>query len=1530
MSAGARVRAYVKRAALGVLVVVVAVVALVAWLTQSESGRARLLAIALGQANAVLPGRVQARELVRLDLSGVELRGLRVVDPGGAEVATLSRLAVSFDARALLSGRGVVHAVTVEQGKVDLRELGPTRGLVAAFVDPKAPPAPPSAAPAPFVRVEQIELTGLDVRAPELPELGQVDVLGLGLSASFELDGEPSATVSGLHARLARDGQPLGQVRQLSLTLAPGRELSAAELELELAGITLSLHTELLSPAQAEWRRAPLRGELEVSGVTAERLATLLRRRALSDAFDGAAGLQAALLGSAEELWLRANVSTAAGELAFRAALVELKRLTLGAWARELRASALRAGLPSELVTFELWASADASREGVTPIVVELSGARAGEAELPELRLAAVVSPGSARGLTLGLRDGPSQLGAEGFVDFAGSGKLRLSATILPETLAKWQRLSRRPVAARGSLEADLNVELDAERRLKAKGSVDARQLAFGDAFARRASVKLDVSGELLRPRGSASLLLEDARLGASAVPRLALTIVGGPSDYALQLRSALAVGNADADLRLSREAEHVSLSGTARGSSHGKPWQLEVSPTRIAKTGHVQTEGIELRAAGQSAKLSGRASPGSAEVELTTGALDLEPLGQLMGLEQQLKGKLQLTARLTGDLTLPRLDLALSGASLSVAERPPVDLSLQLELDARAGELKLQGTLSSALLAGAEPALRLGLLAAHRFHGGRAWASQLLAGELDAKLNLTRLHSSFVAAWLESTTFPAQGRLSGEAHVTGTFADPRLALRLDAEADVRGARLDVATRLTYRAGVARLALTTTDAGGAWLTLEGALEVSQRPLDVAQLSARLPRALSDESWRLHLRAEERELTRLPGLTSELPVAVAAQLSVTHQPRAEPELVLEASARPTRLPEAFSGARCSVGQPRAQLRAQLAAAELRASLVVLDGGRQLAEAKLSGPLGLAKALAGEAPELGELRASVQAARLELASLPLVCGLARGTVDANITLSDPLGARPRLDAALSASGLSLGAPQQVDVELRAAVARDSASVDVELVADRAVSKLHVELPVTLERGRVALARSAPIRADLSLRGLPLAPLLPSAGPISYASGSIDGDARVRGTLDAPQLQGRLELNDIAFTATDVAQPLRDVRGRIEFTHDKLLLKGFEAHDRSGVLLLDGQLRFQDSRHLELQLDVETKEFPLRQQGQVVATADVRAKVRTVVRPERTDVAIELGAVDVWIESTEIRRGVELAQHPDFVVDGAAPPLDASTEVESVSVEARKRAPRVTMLELTTGDKVWIKRGDFAVKLHANLTTRIAGDDALVKGRVALTRGYLDLMGKTFELERDSYLDFIGSAAPDPALSIKATHQNRRSGSTVTVSITGRSSAPVLTFSVDEQTVSVGEAFGAIYGSQQSNRDPKEANGQARAFVGGLTAGLLATTARRELGAAAPIIMVEPGEQSGQGRIRAGFEFDSLVPSFLRRFVTGVYFEGIVANESSGDANLQKSDARVQAGFLLELYFPYNFFSAGQRGPGSTWSLDVGWQL
>ncbi|HEX6275479.1 MAG TPA: hypothetical protein VFZ53_20705, partial [Polyangiaceae bacterium] len=224
-----------KRVALGVAVLLALLVVGLVVLTQTAPGRAALLSVVLPRLDALLPGRVEARELSRLGFSGVRLRGLRVLDPGEKEVLRLDDVDVELAFGELLDGRIVVPAVRLTGGSVDLRLLAETRrGLVAAFVDPDAPKTPPSGAPPPYVAVRRVTIRALDVRAPAAGPVGQIDLRALALDASFELDGTPAASLDRLDATLERAGTKLGRLERAAARLARGKKPSHADLALTL------------------------------------------------------------------------------------------------------------------------------------------------------------------------------------------------------------------------------------------------------------------------------------------------------------------------------------------------------------------------------------------------------------------------------------------------------------------------------------------------------------------------------------------------------------------------------------------------------------------------------------------------------------------------------------------------------------------------------------------------------------------------------------------------------------------------------------------------------------------------------------------------------------------------------------------------------------------------------------------------------------------------------------------------------------------------------------------------------------------------------------------------------------------------------------------------------------------------------------------------------------------------------------------------------------------------------------------------
>ena len=176
----------------------------------------------------------------------------------------------------------------------------------------------------------------------------------------------------------------------------------------------------------------------------------------------------------------------------------------------------------------------------------------------------------------------------------------------------------------------------------------------------------------------------------------------------------------------------------------------------------------------------------------------------------------------------------------------------------------------------------------------------------------------------------------------------------------------------------------------------------------------------------------------------------------------------------------------------------------------------------------------------------------------------------------------------------------------------------------------------------------------------------------------------------------------------------------------------------------------------------------------------------------------------------------------------------------------------------------------------------------------------------------------------LEITASSVNRASNQVVSVRIGGRASAPKLEFFVDDVQADAGQAASAMFGGRGGAGD-SNAQGEAKSFVAGIMAGVMAMSARRELGDAMPILMLEPAEDMRASRVRAGFELDKLVPAFLEPIIRGVYLEGIFAGGSEQNA----SSSGVQGGVLLELYFPHDLVTAGQYGPGQTWSIDFGWE-
>lgn len=1460
-------------------------------------GRARLLGVALPRIDDALPGSVRIGALTRLTPWGVTLSTLVLVDPSGAEVVRLERVRAELDARALAGGRIVLRTLELGPGHVDLRELDvPGRGLLAALVDPDAPAAEASNEPGPYLRIDRARVHGLLVRAPEVSPLGALEVRELELSAQVELDNGPRVRLDALDARILRSGQPWATLGPVTALLGRGGEPSSLAARIDVGGASVRVTARGVLPPAPGFEAHPLTAELHVDKVRAETLALVLSDPTLEELFTGELGLELTASGSVDALRVRSVLRTDAGPVQLGLQLRDRALLELSASAAELVLSRIRPGFPQAPLSFALTSSADLSESAPIPLQLRLHSSRLGRHALPELDAQGTWRDGALRGLLAVARRGASALRVKGDVapDFDLTTRIDLRG---PELVTLAEALGS-PDAPGGRLAGDLNVKRDASGEMSVAGDLSAEGLTLAGLALAGADVSLDVKGKPPELVGKVHAQLRGMTAGGARLRRADVRIEGGPAQYRVRATADLPQLHGALDLRVRPRGGGVTVEGSAEGELEKTPFALTLGSTTISAAGSVATQGLRLQLAGQTLEASGMLDPSRSALVVTASRLDLDGLSRLLGLAPAISGRADLSARLSGSLERPLVSAQLSATGLRRSTSEPMDAALQAELDVPAGQLELSGKVSASAVSRGD-VLGASFRLSASFDAALGWLERLEGAQSSLQVELQRLDLAQLEPWA-GRPLPALGRLG------------------------------VQLRLAQANGHLETALEVNDERGPWLDLGAELTAPPRTAgDGRDVAAVLREWPARARWKAHATLAKRTLDEhwpeqeLPGYLD-----LDGKLSISHEPGEEPRA--DASVHLAQNAARAVPAGCDADGLELALDAALADGRLNATVLGLHRRVELLRGSSAVDVRLEPLLRGQQPLLGALSSQWVSRRLDLKKLPFSCQRLRGTLDAKVEIVDLLGEQPRIAATLKATQLSLGAEPALDVELRAHADSSAARVEADLAAPLGRSTLRAALPISWSKGSVSVSPTARLSAHARLLNLPLAPLLDPAGAVSHARGRVTGELHVQGPLNELQPSGRVELEDAELTATSLAQPLHGVRGRFAFKDKRLELTGLEARDKDGLLELNGHVTILGPTSLEATLNVKAKEFPLRQRGQVVATTSGEASVQAQLSSTGTDVAVELKNVDTWLEKSAARGGISLDAHPDVTVTGAPPAPSTEEKAPAERAAPGARAPEVSAdarpsrLSLDATDHFWVKRDDFAIQLSMRLVAQLGAAETSVKGRVDLHRGYLDLLGKVFDIRRGSHLEFTGGQVSDPVIAIEASHERRSSGKTIHVKISGRASRPELRFFIDEAEVSAGTALEELIG-RQSSRGEESARNDAASFVSGVTAGLLATSARRELGAAAPIIMIEPGAQSGEGRIRAGFELDSLIPKALASLITGVYLEGIVTNEEA--AGQQSS---TQAGVLVELYFPNQLFSTGQWGPGATWSIDWGWQL
>ncbi len=1466
--------------------------------------RAAILDRVLPLAGASLEGTLEVADVRWPRADRIELRGVTLRDRHGARAAAVERASLNLRLSALLAGQVTVSRVEVDRLFVALDLSDRQRGLLSMFAsdgpEPPEPAAPRALSPIAIeveslcVRDGQVQLRAAPSRRFELRPLDAcvrlhvADSFGLSLrrvSGVLSHEGQAVLAIGHAQAQLAR--------AELAGSLTAG---GTAELRFDgrLVATAISKQTLEAAGVPVEWLRAKIATDVKVRG-----RGDAIDAQVELAAADGGARIQAAF--DPQQI-LKVQLTTER---------LDLRELTTF----DLEPIAISASGRAEL------------GQAAFPIRLHVPGGRYGDLPLPQLTARAQIQ-GDGRVLLqrATVRYGAAELEARGSVETSGA--IHAEAELDVPALGALPPLERALAQLGGALTARATFDIAAGGSVSVEGRLMLRDGQYQEQRVQQLKAELEARHLTTAPELDVKVHATELQAAGQHFAHLSLGVEGGPDRFRIRARA--------------RGAQQLDVRGVIARDERGwrSPW-LRASAALAqgkltARMGGVRfVPGERLRVSSLAAEFLGARLHGSGSLALdrqhvnatlSARAADLRELTRVLA-GSAAPGQLSAKLELEGPLARPSLAVRANywDGPRFAGSRGRAALDAEVNL--------ARGRARAALEVGAGPA-RGALSVESQWARGRPLSAALRSGRHTVGARVSNVSFSALRRVPALASAPAlRGTLATELHAEGNLERLRASSRsqIDLQPEAGGSPV----RLTVDAGYgdARLTLEANarDGQGQIVRVAGALDARLEPLlENPESPAEL---IAGHRWNMALDVARRRLWRWPGasqlgITKALaPVAVSAKGRVTHEPHAEPEGELDATVAwiPNAAPASHAG--CS-DTHSAQLRASavLGGGSVRLQVQGEANQRAVLRADTSVRMRMSEWARGSSLAMIPSHARAKLEALDLAQLPYVCDRARGVVSGSIEARDLFDPRAHVDARLRAERVRWQESPPLSGAVRVHAEPDGLALASQLRPGGGVAEISARLPIQFRVRDPALCvdRSAPLQARTHFRHVDIAAIAGFLPGIARASGTLDGQVALRGTLDAPRADGRLELNDASFTLPRQGQRFSRIHAIAVLDGRTLRLSEVEVHDRGGVARVAASFTLESLEAWTAEVDLRAENFPVRRTGILLGRIDADAKAHARSTPERLSVDVSLRNTDVVLSGNTGAEVQSLERHPDIVFASElrqAEALDAEPEADEVEINAA--------LRLRTVEPIWVRRDDFAVQMRADLKVDLVGEQTLMRGEVELLRGYVSLLGQSFDIERGRVV-FTGGERIDPQLEITAT-QTTPGGVEVRLEVTGFVQKPELAFFVADESVTAGEALAALTGGRdEGDATTASAQEELTSAAIGMTTGFLSLAARREFGDWVPMFAIEAGAQT---RVRVGFDADELIPGFLSGFVRGAYVEGIVAQEETASGTSRNaSDSRASpggGGVLLELLLPANFVWVAQYGPGNTWSVDLNWR-
>ena len=790
---------------------------------------------------------------------------------------------------------------------------------------------------------------------------------------------------------------------------------------------------------------------------------------------------------------------------------------------------------------------------------------------------------------------------------------------------------------------------------------------------------------------------------------------------------------------------------------------------------------------------------------------------------------------------------------------------------------------------------------------------------------------------------------VQGYADASIQFSGPFDAPAFKGSIDIPGLVVDgwgpveLASAFRYEYGALLAQVRLADDDGQLIEAEGSMLVDL--VHLAQEPGEAAEALATSPWRFSMRMPPRRLSAFPRNLSDRFVPDADRLQLAAS------LTLAGGAFRTRgefhssidwLSDSSEGLCGSESNPRATVRAHLEDGLTQLTMDGVVGDTKVLDLEASSETPLDDWLRNaEIPSWPVTRVSADFYEAPTENIPYVCRYAAGVLSAQLKATGLFSDDPKLSLSIAADELRARRLEPARrtgmvntiVETPPSRNRISAAyedglgeMDVDMQWwNGGATTISAKVPLVwdTENPIPVLAERGDVRGKADFDRMPLQAVLAWMAGVVNVEGILQGSVTAHGRIQDPRFVGSVELSDGRVNLRSVGQTLEDVTGRAIFDEDGVAVTGLRATDTKGTAEVDGRVGFKRLRLNKVDLVVQADDFPLRQEGSIMARLQGSARLLAKFEDEGLDGEVRLRKLELDIpESTATPQ--DLDRHPEvFLIGETYEPI-------------RRTDPYHVKLKIRSKDKLVIRSKDqgFYVEATAKLDSSMA-EEFTVKGSVNLHRGSFQVFGKRFEIRSGSMV-FDGDPDMNAKVDLVARHSLRGSNDTVTVVVSGRLSNPTIEFKSSVPTTSEAQVIALLVtGSTRQQRGVNTSTAQASQdttnFLTGVAAGLFSASLQSQFGGFAPTFGITQGQGvaddiEGDTAVQVGFSVDSVLPDNLP--IRGLYVEGqFVARRNEGGPNTTAQAQRP--GFLIEALWPLNFVTAGTFAPPSNWSIDVTWE-